>query len=269
MLPVQGHAGKLVFGLLDKRVPAVLMLGRFHYYEGHSIEKVTYPIRIFHLLGVETVIVTNAAGGLNADYAVGDVVLLNDHLFLAGLAGVHPLRGPNLAEFGIRFPPLSDAYDLELRRAAYTAWHKSQPGERTRRLYEGVYAFVGGPSFETRAECRMLHRLGADLVGMSTVPEVIVARHCGLRVLAMSLVTNNGVLEPTPKGDDVLVENASTDELKKINEEGKVDHEEVLEEGRLAALDFRVGHFLILPSLTWRPSEDEQNLIAQLMRDLF
>ena len=236
---VAGHAGKLVFGIVGDTVVALLS-GRPHYYEGHSIEKVTYPVRISQRLGIETVIVTNAAGGLSPEYAVGDIVVLNDHIFLAGLAGVHPLRGPNLDSFGDRFPPLSDAYDLALRRAAHTAWKKSQKSKSNRRLHEGVYAFVGGPSFETRAECRVLRSLGADLVGMSTVPEVVVARHAGLRVLALSLVTNIAVLEAGPRGDDPLLEGASSDDLKTIMQKGRANHEEVVQEGQQAALDMQV-----------------------------
>ncbi|KAL3469384.1 nucleoside phosphorylase domain-containing protein [Aspergillus californicus] len=238
-LTVAGHAGKLVFGLLDKRVPAVLMVGRAHYYEGHSIDQVTFPIRVFKLLGVNTVVLTNAAGGLNPDYVVGDIVLLNDHIFLAGLAGVHPLRGPNCEEFGPRFPPLSDAYDLDLRRHVHEAWGQVMDPENKRRLHEGVYAFVGGPSYETRAECRMLHQLGADVVGMSTVPEIVVARHCGLRIIAFSLVTNNAVLSPVPRGDDHLIQGRDVKELDAILQEGKANHEEVLEAGQSAAQDMQ------------------------------
>jgi purine-nucleoside phosphorylase len=180
---------------------------------------------------------------------VGDIVVINDHLFLAGLAGNHPLRGPNLDIFGSRFPPLSDAYDLSLRRAAHVAWKKGQTDSKEvkrRRLHEGVYAFVAGPSFETRAECRMLRMLGADLVGMSTVPEIVVARHCGLRVLALSLVTNNAVLEPGPRGDDPLLEGATADAMRMIVERGRANHEEVVEESHLAALDLQVKKTCLL-----------------------
>ncbi|RMJ27650.1 hypothetical protein PHISP_01502 [Aspergillus sp. HF37] len=240
-LTVSGHAGKLVFGLLGNKTPAVLMVGRAHYYEGHSINQVTFPVRVFELLGAGTLVATNSAGGLNTEYAVGDVVLLNDikHIFLAGLAGIHPLRGPNEEEFGVRFPPLSDAYDLDLRRTLHKAWKSVIPPERKRRLHEGVYAFVGGPSYETRAECRLLRQLGADLVGMSTVPEIVVARHCGIRVLALSLVTNNAVLAPVPRGDDHLLQNQDQGALDTILKEGKADHEEVLETGRSAAVDMQ------------------------------
>ncbi|CAL5868842.1 uncharacterized protein PFLUO_LOCUS3069 [Penicillium psychrofluorescens] len=235
---VAGHAGKLVFGLLGP-IPAVLMLGRLHYYEGHAIDQVTFPVRVFKLLGVDTIVLTNAAGGLNPDYAVGDIVLLNDHLFMAGLAGAHPLRGPNAAEFGVRFPPLSDAYDLELRQHTHQAWKTVVALGTTRKLHEGVYAFVAGPSYETRAESRMLRMLGADVVGMSTVPELVVARHCGIRVLALSLVTNNVVLTPVPRGDEERLQGKGAGELSAILEAGKAGHEEVLQAGRAAAVDMQ------------------------------
>ncbi|KAK3169492.1 hypothetical protein OEA41_008875 [Lepraria neglecta] len=189
-------------------------------------------------LGVETIVVTNAAGGLNPDYSVGDLVILNDHINLAGLAGIHPLRGPNADDFGTRFPALSDAYDLDLRRRAHQLWKSLDRGtESTRRLHEGVYAFVGGPSYETRAECRMLRSFGADVVGMSTVPEIIVARHCNIRVLALSLVTNNAVLEAGPRGDDIAIQGSSAQDLDKAIEKGKANHEEVLAAGQNAAAD--------------------------------
>ena len=227
-----------------------MMVGRSHYYEGYPIERITFPVRVFKRLGVEIIVVTNAAGGLNPDYAVGDIVALNDHIFLAGLAGVHPLRGPNIDSFGDRFPPLSDAYDLVMRRATHAAWERIKISGSKRRLHEGVYAFVGGPSFETRAECRMLRQLGADLVGMSTAPEIIVARHCGLRVLALSLVTNNAVLDSGPRGDDLLLANATSEDLKSISEKGRANHEDVLEKGRLAALDFQVSG--VDPLVLWQ-----------------
>lgn len=197
-------------------------------------------MRVCKLLGVETVILTNAAGGLNPDYNVGDIVCLNDHLNLAGLTGFHPLRGPNEDEFGTRFPPLSDAYDLRLRQIAHREWaqlRSTSPSER--RLHEGVYSFVAGPSYETRAECRMLRQLGADVVGMSTVPEIIVARHGGMRILAFSLVTNKAVLEPTVRGDDPELAGMSKEELDAYLSRGKANHEEVLEAGKQAALDMQ------------------------------
>ncbi|KAJ5491601.1 purine nucleoside phosphorylase [Penicillium diatomitis] len=234
---VAGHAGKLVFGLLDQKIPAVLMVGRAHFYEGHAMDQVTFPIRVFKQLGVDTVVLTNAAGGLNSDY---------NHIFMAGLAGVHPLRGPNDEQLGVRFPPLSDAYDLDLRRQVHQAWKDVISPDSTRKLHEGVYAFVSGPTYETRAESRMLRMLGADVVGMSTVPEIVVARHCGLRVLAFSLVTNNAVLAPVTRGDEQALEGKDAGQLNALIEEGKAGHEEVLEAGRNAALDMQK---LVLQSL--------------------
>ncbi|KAI9891315.1 MAG: hypothetical protein M1814_002828 [Vezdaea aestivalis] len=241
---VQGHVGKLIFGYLGaSQNPVIFMVGRSHYYEGHSIQDITFAVRVFKLLGVQTLIVTNAAGALNSEYNVGDIALINDsnpkHINLAGLAGLHPLRGPNVEEFGTRFPALSDAYDLGLRRSAHAAWNRM--GDRQgRSLREGVYAYVGGPSYETRAECRLLQGLGADLVGMSTVPEIIVARHCALRVLAVSLVTNKSILEPVPRGDDPRFFESTTEDLKKVLEKGKANHEEVLAAGKEATKDLQV-----------------------------
>ncbi|KAK6541644.1 hypothetical protein TWF694_007441 [Orbilia ellipsospora] len=248
---VQGHAGKLVFGYLgESKTPAVLMVGRVHFYEGHNIDKTAFPVRVLKLLGVKVVVVTNAAGGLNPDFQVGDICVLNDHLNLPGLAGIHPLRGPNVEEFGPRFPPMSDGYDLELRKFAHIAYKKLQLSLPTRRLHEGVYAFVSGPSFETRAECRMLRTMGADVVGMSTVPEIIVARHAGMRVLAMSLVTNQAVLEPGPRGDANI-----EGDIQKIMEQGAANHLEVLEAGKMAANDMQNLVRLVvdgLPKITER-----------------
>ncbi|KAI4681476.1 uncharacterized protein J4E84_007713 [Alternaria hordeiaustralica] len=184
-------------------------------------------------------IVTNAAGGLNQTYRVGDIVCLNDHLNMAGLVGIHPLRGPNIEEFGTRFPPLSDAYDLDLRVRTHKAWAKLGLDKQERRLHEGVYAFVAGPTYETRAECRMLSTLGADVVGMSTVPEIIVARHAGMRILAFSLVTNVAVLEAGARGNDAEIQTMNRAQLTEHLSQGKANHEEVLEAGREAAKDMQ------------------------------
>ncbi|KAL8944393.1 MAG: hypothetical protein Q9216_000444 [Gyalolechia sp. 2 TL-2023] len=208
---VNGHADKLVLGLMEADKSAVVFL-----------------------------VVTNAAGGLDPAYAVGDVVLLNDHLNLAGLAGNHPLRGPNLEHFGIRFPALSDAYDLDLRYRVHKIWQQMARSSKSRRLHEGTYAFVSGPSYETRAECRMLRIMGADLVGMSTVPEIVVARHCSMRIVAFSLVTNNAVLEPGIRGDDPGIKDPDRQALTRALAAGKANHEEVLRAGEEATKDLQV-----------------------------
>lgn len=210
------------------------------FYEGHSMELVTFATRVCKVLGVETMILTNAAGGLNPDYNVGDIVCLNDHLNLSGLVGFHPLRGPNEDDFGVRFPPLSDAYDLSLRQLAHRSWQDlRQQNPSSRAMHEGVYAFVAGPSYETRAECRMLRNLGGDVVGMSTVPEIVVARHSGMRVLAFSLVTNKAVLEPTVRADNPELQGMTREQLDAYMSQGAAHHEEVLEAGSLAAMDMQ------------------------------
>ncbi|KAI8325878.1 purine nucleoside phosphorylase I, inosine and guanosine-specific, partial [Martensiomyces pterosporus] len=191
---VEGHKGQLVFGALSgKRV--VCMQGRFHCYEGYSVQQATFPVRVLHLIGVKTLIVTNAAGGINPKYEVGDVTLIADHLSLPGIAGQNALIGPNIDEFGVRFPSISDLYTPRLRRVAAKAFLTNDHlrKERGFRVHEGVYAWCFGPCFESRAELRALKTLGADLAGMSTVPEAVVAKHCGMEVLAMSLVTNKCV----------------------------------------------------------------------------
>ena len=204
------------------------------------MDSVTFAMRICRILGVETVLLTNAAGGLNPDYRIGDIVCLNDHINLAGLVGFHPLRGPNEDEFGVRFPPLSDAYDISLRQLVHQSWKELRhQAPSSRRIHEGVYAFVGGPSYETRAECRLLRGLGADLVGMSTVPEIVVARHSGMKVLALSLVTNNAVLEPATRADDPQLQGLTREQLDEYLSRGKANHAEVLEAGKQAALDMQ------------------------------
>jgi purine-nucleoside phosphorylase len=178
---VEGHAGRLVVGRIEG-VNVIAMQGRFHYYEGWSLEDVTLPVRVFKRLGCDTVFVTNSSGGINPDYRAGDLMLIADHI---NLTGVNPLRGHNDPRLGLRFPDMTEAYDRELRRIAIeTARDLKQ------QLHIGVYAGVQGPSYETPAEISMLRRLGGDAVGMSTVPEVIVASHAGLRVLGISCITN-------------------------------------------------------------------------------
>ena len=178
---VIGHAGEWVFGTLGG-VGVAAMSGRFHPYEGHDPRAVTLPIRVMKALGIEALILTNAAGGVNERYAVGDLMLISDHI---NLAGQNPLTGPNIDTLGVRFPDMTAAYDPEYRELAKGIARKL--GFYVR---EGVYAQMSGPSFETPAEIRMLRFLGADAVGMSTVPEAIVAAHAGLRVLGISCITN-------------------------------------------------------------------------------
>jgi purine-nucleoside phosphorylase len=184
---VEGHSGRIVAGLLGGTQVAV-MQGRVHYYEGYSPQQVTFPMRVLGRLGIETVILTNAAGGINANYQIGDLVLLSDHI---NALGFNPLIGPNEARFGdgaktgLRFFDMTEAYSVQLRGLAQTAAKADGPV-----LHEGVYLATSGPSFETPAEIRAFRAMGADLVGMSTVPETIVARHMGLEVLGISCVTN-------------------------------------------------------------------------------
>jgi len=186
---VQGHAGRLVIGGLEGQT-VLIMQGRVHFYEGYSMNQVTMPIRVMKRLGIEILIVTNAAGGVNPDFLPGEVMLITDHLNIMGMTGNNPLMGPNIDEFGPRFPDMSQAYDRPLAVLA-----RSVAKDRGLTLREGVYAGLSGPSFESPAELRFLRLVGADAVGMSTVPEVIVARHAGLRVLGFSGISNKANLD--------------------------------------------------------------------------
>ncbi len=181
---VEGHAGRLVVGRLEG-ADVLAMQGRAHFYEGYSTGQVTFPIRVMQFLGIDTLIVTNAAGGLNLSFRAGDVMLIADHINLVGMAGQNPLRGPNDPSFGTRFPDMSQPYDPKLRALAHRV-----ALENAIELREGVYICLAGPSFESPADTRFLRIIGADAVGMSTVPEVIVARHGGLRVLGLSGISN-------------------------------------------------------------------------------
>ena len=178
---VEGHAGQLIFGKVEGRT-IVVMQGRFHYYEGYNMAEVTFPVRVMQVLGVTGLIVTNAAGGVNTSFRPGDLIIIKDHI---NLMGDNPLRGANLLSLGPRFPDLSEGYDLEWRQKALNIAR-----EHGLRPQEGIYAAMSGPSYETPAEIRYLRTIGADLVGMSTVPEVIVANHGGMQVLGISCVTN-------------------------------------------------------------------------------
>ena len=182
---VVGHAGRLLIGTLAD-VPVVMMQGRFHFYEGYTPQVLTLPVRVMSALGAQTLLVTNAAGGINPAYRPGDFMLISDHINLPGLSGANPLLGTNDERFGERFPPLAKAYDANLRALARSV----AANMSSLTLHEGIYAMVGGPSYETGAELRFLRTIGADAVGMSTAPEVVVARHMGMQVLGISLITN-------------------------------------------------------------------------------
>jgi purine-nucleoside phosphorylase len=186
---VIGHSGRLVVGQLQGR-RVIVMQGRSHYYEGYSMAQITLPVRVMQRLGVGYLVVTNAAGAVNPDFEPGDLMLITDHLNLVGMAGLSPLRGPNLDVFGPRFPDMSRAYDLELRGLA-----RRVAGESGLRLHQGIYACLAGPSFETPADLRFLRAVGVDAVGMSTVPEVTVAHHGGTRVLGVSGISNKANLD--------------------------------------------------------------------------
>jgi purine-nucleoside phosphorylase len=202
---VEGHRGELVIGQLSGKT-VVAMRGRAHYYEGYSMQQVTVPVRVMRALGVDTIIITNAAGGINDQFRAGDLMLIVDHINFVGMAGLNPLRGPNDESLGPRFPDMTHAYDPGLLDAARNAAMRLGI-----RLHEGVYVMLAGPSYESPADIRFLRMIGADAVGMSTVPEVVVARHGGMRVLGISLISNS-----LAAGHD------------------KVEHEEVLAAGKAA-----------------------------------
>ncbi len=200
---VEGHQGKLIFGRLGNQ-EVMMLQGRFHYYEGYSMKEVTYPIRVMQMLGMKYLFVSNAAGGMNRTFQVGDIMLIEDHI---NLFPEHPLRGKNDPELGVRFPDMSEAYDSGLREMAVRI-----AADHNIKLQMGVYVGTQGPTFETPAEYNYFRLIGGDTVGMSTVPEVIVANHAGIKVLAFSIVTDLGV-----PGRVV-----------------KVSHEEVMEAAKLA-----------------------------------
>jgi purine-nucleoside phosphorylase len=186
---VYGHTGRLVIGAMENQ-PVLVMQGRAHYYEGYSITQIGLPVRAMLRLGVQILIVTNAAGGVNPGFQPGDLMLITDHLNLIGMAGLNPLRGPNLDELGPRFPDMSQAYDRSLCNLA-----RQVAKDHNLVLREGVYSCLAGPSFETPADLRFLRIAGVDAVGMSTVPEVIIARHGGMRVLGISGISNKANLD--------------------------------------------------------------------------
>jgi purine-nucleoside phosphorylase len=203
---VEGHAGQLVFGTIHG-VEVVAMQGRFHFYEGYSFEKVTFPVRVMKELGVETLIVTNAAGGVNESFSPGDLMIITDHI---NNMGTNPLIGPNDSRLGVRFPDMSEAYTKELRVLA-----KQISEQLNIPTQEGVYVGNTGPTYETPAEVRMIRTLGGDAVGMSTVPEVIVARHAGMKVMGISCISNMaaGILDQPLNHEEVI----ETTEMVKAN----------------------------------------------------
>lgn len=182
---VEGHSGKLIIGTLGGR-KVLAMQGRFHYYEGYTMKEVTFPIRVFQALGIKYLFVSNAAGGMNPSFDVGDIMLIEDHI---NMFPEHPLHGKNFSELGTRFPDMSEAYSKDLRLMAMKI-----AGEKNIKLQHGVYVGVSGPTFETPAEYNFFRVIGGDAVGMSTVPEVIVANHAGIKVLAFSIITDLGVI---------------------------------------------------------------------------
>lgn len=197
---VPGHRGELAIGTLAGQ-PVAVLRGRFHFYEGYSMQEVTFPVRVLRALGCASLIVTNAAGGLHAHWQVGDIMRISDQIFLPGMAGHHPLIGPNDDRLGTRFPAMVGAYRNGLVSLAYEA-----AGALGLTMREGVYCMLAGPSFESAAELRMLRRIGADAVGMSTAPEVIVARHSGMEVLGFSLITNLALPDGAPANHEEVLE---------------------------------------------------------------
>lgn len=186
---VMGHSGQLVIGELHGKT-VMVMQGRVHFYEGYSMSQITLPIRVMKRMGINTLVVTNAAGAINPDFEPGDLMLITDNLNLVAMMGFNPLIGPNMDEFGLRFPDMSQVYDRE-----YMDITRQIAAKNNVVLHEGVYAGLSGPSFESPADLRFLHMIGSAAVGMSTVPEVIVARHSGMRVLGISGISNKANLD--------------------------------------------------------------------------
>jgi purine-nucleoside phosphorylase len=204
---VEGHAGRLVLGTLEG-ARVVAMQGRFHFYEGYDLQQVTFPVRVMRALGAHTLLVTNAAGGLNPEFHAGDLMFIEDHINMLGWGGQNPLIGPNDSALGPRFPAMKPAYDPQLLEIGMkVAEDCNVPAHR------GVYIVLAGPNYETRAELRLLRQWGADAVGLSTVPEVLVARHGGMRVLGISAITNMALAESdTPVNHEEVL--AVADELR-------------------------------------------------------
>jgi len=216
---VQGHSGQFVIGTLEAKT-VMIMQGRVHFYEGYSPNQITFPVRVMKLLGIETLVVTNAAGGINRSFNAGELMLIDDHINFLGMGGNHPLCGPNYDQFGPRFLDMSQAYDRKLKQKT-----REKAKELGIPLHEGVYCCLSGPTFETPAELRMLQVLGADAVGMSTAPEVIVARHMDMRVLGISSITN----------------------IASLDGEHQASHEEVMDYGKQVAIHLKQLLLELLP----------------------
>jgi purine-nucleoside phosphorylase len=215
---VEGHSGKLIFGSISGK-NVVAMAGRFHYYEGYSAEQVVFPIRVLHAIGITTLLLSNAAGGVNPNFAIGELMIIKDHI---SFSIVNPLLGKNIEALGPRFPDMSEPYSKTLIEKV-----KTIAATNNIRVMDGVYYGVTGPTFETRAEYKMIHALGADAVGMSTVQEVIAARHMGLTVFAMSVITDLGIRD----------------------EENIITHQEVLEAANAAEPKFTLLFIELIKAL--------------------
>ncbi len=210
---VEGHSGNLIFGKLGSKL-VMAMQGRFHYYEGYDMKQVTFPIRVMKALGIKTLFVSNAAGGMNPSFKIGDIMLITDHI---NLFPEHPLRGKNYNELGDRFPDMSETYSINLLETALDI-----AKEKDIRVVQGIYVGTQGPTFETPAEYRFFHRIGGDAVGMSTIPEVIVARHSGMEVFAVSVITDLGI--------DGIVEKVSHAEVQKAAQQAQPRMMEIMKE---------------------------------------
>jgi purine-nucleoside phosphorylase len=230
---VKGHAGRLLFGSMRGK-SVVCMHGRVHAYEGHSMWQVTFLIRVFHCIGVRVVIVTNASGALNPDFSVGDIMLITDHINLPGLAGLNPLFGLTDERFGARFPVLADAYDVQLQ----SLFRRTADELGVKGIREGVYVYQSGPCYETPAECRMLRLMGGDAAGMSTVPEVIVARHGvrPMRCLGLALITNKiqSAQRPAKQTSTTTVTNGHC-----TRQSGTDEHDAILSTAQSRTADLR------------------------------
>lgn len=233
---VSGHQSKLVIGKINSVVVACF-LGRLHYYEGHSLSATVFPVRILAKLGVRSVLITNAAGAIDQSLHVGDIVVISDHISFLNMAGINPLRGENLASFGPRFPAMTEPYHyLSLKLVSEAA---GLAGINKELIRQGVYVGLGGPSYETRAEVRLLRLIGGSVVGMSTVSEVVAAVHSGLKVVALSLVTNLGISYDDDDGD--------RDNDRSTREIPAPTHEEVLLASKTSALEMERLVFHLVP----------------------